>query len=512
MRGNSDLLKPRFVSWRWRLMLPLFTLLLLGAMSGTYLFADLPQVAETNSYIADARLQLIRLLMTAVSAGVVIVVFVGVSLFLGRVNRVRSVVEALAAGDSTARTRMSPTDEIGALGSALDRYADHVQERQDALRASLRRQRREIEHLTSVLESMPDGVIVQDSGGNVIMINERAREWFGAKGALKGDELKNLTAAITDALGPALAPSLYAIGEPQRIEVGGRILNAQAAAVLSMANQRVGTVIVLRDMTNEANLERAREQILNKIASEVQSPLTELANRAGGDRRPISLFAREMTRHAVALQKLIVEMRDLTSQLDTNTLSRRQRTISLDTMVWALANEWKQVAQAANLTLQVLVEQSGMYTEGDERRIRWAVGNVIDNAIKYTPPGGTLSLELSSEVSGRAYLRVKDSGVGITPDELSRVFDRFFRGNPVTPGGRVIRVPGTGQGLTIAKMILEAHGGSIRIKSSVREGTSVYISLPIVPPSDSEKPVPTFAELEGETVRLTTPLEIRRQA
>jgi hypothetical protein len=91
--------RPRFVSWRWKLMLPLFALVLIGAMVSAYLLADLPQVAETNAFAADARLQLVRLLSTATAAGVVIFVFVGINLFLGRVNRVTQVVEKLSYGN-----------------------------------------------------------------------------------------------------------------------------------------------------------------------------------------------------------------------------------------------------------------------------------------------------------------------------------------------------------------------------------------------------------------------------
>ena len=101
----------------------------------------------------------------------------------------------------------------------------------------------------------------------------------------------------------------------------------------------------------------------------------------------------------------------------------------LETLIWAVANEWKQVAQAANLTLNVNIERSGLYILGDERRLRWALGNIIDNAIKYTPPGGKVSLEIKDEEDGFARLRIRDNGVGIAADELPHVFTRFFRGH-----------------------------------------------------------------------------------
>jgi two-component system, OmpR family, sensor histidine kinase BaeS len=267
-------------------------------------------------------------------------------------------------------------------------------------------------------------------------------------------------------------------------------------------------VVMLRDLSEEMRREQSREAVLTKLSSDVHSPLLAMAHNAAGDRRPMGLFAREMTRHAVALQKLIVEMHELTAHLDSNTMARRQRPLTVDTLVWAVANEWKQVAQAANLALQVRIERHGMTILGDERRLRWALGNLVDNAIKYTPPGGILSLEVSSEVKGHTYIRVKDTGVGIAPGDVPKLFERFFRGTPMTRAGVTLQAPGSGQGLTIARQIIEAHGGQIRMKSVQYEGTSVYVSLPLT--TATPQHAHTLLDMEGETIPLTAHLEARR--
>jgi signal transduction histidine kinase len=436
-------------------------------------------------------------LMAGLAAGVVVI-----AAFLllewrviGRVNRVRRTAEALANGGSIARTNMTPNDEIGAIGWALDRYTEYVQKRHDSLRLSLRRQRREIAHLSAVLEMLPDGVIVQDSDGRVVFTNERAKELLGSHG-LRSGGLEELTSVVTDTLGPALAPGLYALGNPTRVEVNGRMLSAQVAAVTSFSNQRVGKVALLRDITDDVRRERAREALLKRMSDEVQRPLAEgTQTRSVSEPGALSSFAREIARHAVALQKLIVEMRELSADIDTRALKRVQRAIPLETLIWAVANEWRQVAQAANLKLQVQVERSGLYVLGDERRLRWAIGNLIDNAIKYTPPGGAVSLEIKGDEDGMARLRIRDNGVGIAEDELPQVFERFFRGSPVTQNGRAIRVPGTGQGLTVAKDIIESHGGRIQIKSDVTKGTAVYFTLPLTSPESLSMLSPETTDL-----------------
>jgi signal transduction histidine kinase len=502
----TETVKPG-LSWRWRVLLPLFAVILVMSMIAVYALADVPvgTPANATAFAVEARIQLIRLLFAGMAAAAVIVVFLAVNWMLARIEVITRVVEALASGQGHARTGMLPTDEIGRLGAALDRYAEHMQERHDALRSGLRRQRRETEHLLAVLEALPDGIVVQDLDGRVISMNDRARALLGSQKSFLSSDLDTLTAAVTDVLGPALAPGLYALGDPKCVELDGRMLSAQAAAVLSLANQRIGTVLVLRDITEDIRRERARDVLLDRLAKDVQIPIAELGRAAATERKPMESFAREMSRHAVALQKLLVEMRELTADLDTRGLTQGQRPLPLDTFVWAIANEWKQVAHASKLTLQVKIERRGLYVLADERRLRWAVGNVVDNAVKYSPPGSSITLEVTGEKDGKAYLRVIDTGVGIAPDEVPHVFTRFYRGNPTTESGRAIHAPGTGQGLSIARQIIEAHGGRVHLKSQQYAGTTVFIILPLTAAVSMEVPrLITQDTLEGETVQLQT--------
>jgi len=148
-----------------------------------------------------------------------------------------------------------------------------------------------------------------------------------------------------------------------------------------------------------------------------------------------------------------------------------------------------------------MIEQRGLFILGDEKRLRWAIGNLIDNAIKYTLPGGSLTLEIKPEANGSAQLRIRDNGVGIQDDDRAHVFTRFYRGSPKTADGQIIRVPGMGQGLYITRQIIEAHGGKIRLKSSVGVGTAIYLALPLTAPVSMSLPI-FEADMEGETVQL----------
>jgi signal transduction histidine kinase len=281
-------------------------------------------------------------------------------------------------------------------------------------------------------------------------------------------------------LGVNLAPGLYALGDPQRVHIDERILSAQAGAVVSADGGRLGTVILLRDMSEEVRAEQERAEALKRLSQEIQQPLANLGRMAGGQESDMMRsFAREVTRQSVALQRMILELREM-SDSNIAQIQRNQRPIRLETLLWAVANEWRQVAIANGLTLHIILQRQGEYVLGDEKRLRWALGNIVDNAIKYTPAGGDLTLEIQDEGdSNIAHLRVRDNGVGISKEDMPNIFTRFFRGAPITPTGEMIRVPGMGQGLATAQHIIEAHGGAIKVKSTIGVGTAVYMSLPL---------------------------------
>lgn len=441
-------------------------------------------------------------LLSATLAGVAVVVVFGVVHRASqRLERVAETAEALARGDVGARTGMSAGDEVGAVAQALDRFADESMAQQDQFRTLLRRERRERAYLFSVLESLPHGVVVQDNQGQVLVMNEQARILLGSQTSL-ASALQGFQHVVDSMLGSALAPGIYALGKPQMVERDGTMLSAQAAAVLSPSQERLGTVILLRDITEEVRQVQAREHLLSQLSEDIQQPLQEMAQTGANARQPlVNAFARDISKHAAALQKMIVDMRELTRY--TRTQARQaQRVLSVETLVWAVANDWRQIAQAASLTLTVTIGKGGLFVLGDESRLRLALGNVVDNAIRYTPAGGTVSLEIKDEIGNAVHLRVRDNGVGIHADDMPHIFTPFYRGSPVDSDGNIIRVPGMGQGLPMAKGIIEAHGGMIRVKSRVGVGTAVYFALPLTSGVSYSLPMLSVSDLEGDTVNL----------
>lgn len=409
-----------------------------------------------------------------------------------RLEAVAETAYAIASGHTHARTHMQPVDEIGRVGHAVDAMARVAQHREDQLRAMLSRERRERAYLMHVLESLPEGVILYSLSGQLLMMNDRARALIGSQ---------PLALPL-----PQGANSLDALrlSAPTHIDHGERVLEAQTAQIAVPGGRALGRVVLLRDATAEVRRQRMHAVLLEQmdLADDAHTQDTVMNQRLRPD-PVVGEFVREVARHAAALQKMIVDMQALT-QYNAPQARSRQRTMAAETLLWAVANDWRQIASAANLTLQVTVQRKGLMIRGDESRLRLALGNLVDNAIKYTPAGGTITLEIEREAEGHLHLRVRDNGVGIHEHDLKHLFTPFYRGTPTDESGQVLRVPGLGQGLTVARRIIEAHGGKIKVKSRAGAGTAVYLALPLAVDVPALLPGEPFLH-EGDTVVLSLP-------
>lgn len=463
-------------------------------------------ITQTATTAAAGMAQhIIGLSAALVMAGVITVGYHVIAKHIKRIEAVRNTATALADGDSKARTNMPATDEIGQLATALDRYADVMQHRTTALTERLQSQRRESNRLQSVLESLADGLVILDPAGRMLMANSAAKQLLGES---ENADLTKLLDTITDTLGPLIAPGIHTVGESTRIAHEGKVLQAQAAAVINDSHRRLGLLVTLRDISDEVRREQRYEQLLGELAQEVQLPISYAAQDAAlaaaeRNAEPTTLlnFAREIARNARSLQRIIGELRDLQT-FSPEDVERVQQPILVSELLWQLAAQWKPVAKAAGHNLHVQIPDKNYFVLGDHRRLQWAVGNLIDNAIKYSQAGNSIEVQSAEVQDGQtAHITVADRGVGIAESELPHVFKRFFRGQPITTDGSVIHQPGTGQGLYLAKRVIEAHDGDISLESMVGEGTIVHVWLPLT----ADIAFPEVAELFATPTAPTPP-------
>ncbi|RPI94348.1 MAG: ATP-binding protein, partial [Chloroflexi bacterium] len=180
------------------------------------------------------------------------------------------------------------------------------------------------------------------------------------------------------------------------------------------------------------------------------------------------------------------------SEIGAGSFAVRQHDIHLPELIFTVIQGLKPRIEKAGLNLGVMVTNRDRLTVlGDDRRLQWATGHLLDNCVKYTETGGEIMLRLGRIRDRYMLIEVSDTGVGIHPDDLPHDFERFYRGTARDTSGKVIDPRGLGQGLFVARAVAEAHGGYLSVASSVGEGSTFTLALPLGGKNGSKAPRPT---------------------
>lgn len=386
----------------------------------------------------------------------------------GPVRRLSEITRAMMAGDLSQRLLNAPNDEIGDLAHSFNRMSEELQRHTIALEAEAAR-------VQAILSSIADGVIVCDMDGRIIMRNQAARDLVGKRDYLEEKLLRVLRRREETPFGSVA----------QRVDLGKQVVSVRVAPVRIEEDEQLGEVLVLRDVTREVAAERLKDNFFNSISHELRTPLGAIKGYSdillhGGDRlgeereqRAIqAIFEQTLT-----LERMIRQLIDL-SEMELGSLYLQRAPVQVDELVAKALDDWKPRFEEADLVAHYHNHAPGVVMNADARRLRWALDALLDNVCRYTPDGGSVevSLEYQDDV---AVLQVRDTGVGILPQDLPHVFSRFYRGTPICSDGHELDVRGTGQGLYIVKSVAEAHGGRVWVTSEVGKGSTFSILLPL---------------------------------
>jgi two-component system phosphate regulon sensor histidine kinase PhoR len=401
-----------------------------------------------------------------------------VSAFVARgVARPLEAMEAaaadLAAGAADVRVEPEGPPEVQRLAVSLRRMADRIRERMDA-------ERRARTELEAVLAGIGEGVVAVDGRERILFMNDAGARILGlpsplpAGGALwETLRFPELEVPVREALrggrpGPRDAAS------PAR---DGRVLEVLAGP-LAGGN---GAVAVLRDVTEVRRLERIRMDFVANVSHELRTPLAgvsgaletlEDAGLDGGERARFLAIAR---RNAERMRALVKDLLDL-SVIEAEEAAPARDRFPLDRPVRAAAAALADMADRCRVALVVEPGAASPEVEGSERRMEQAVGNLVENALKYTPAGGRVLLRVR-ESGAEAAVEVADTGMGMPAAALPRIFERFYRVDP----SRSREMGGTGLGLAIVKHVVRAHRGRVEVASTEGAGTTFTITLPRAP-------------------------------
>ena len=350
---------------------------------------------------------------------------------------------------------------------------------------------RHAQELEAVLASMNDALVTVDARGAIVRLNRAARELLCIDGAslvlgqpLERQRLEQWPETAREIAG-ALVPVIDAIRagtsvDQTDVELHGgerRVLSLGASVLRSKSSEPEGGVIVFRDITAQRELERLREDIFAMAWHDMHTPITVIRGHAellqrrltsgDRDRTGFKAAASLIVKHSDRLADLLTTLFDIRC-LEAGVLSISRWPTDLRALVRDVADGLRPTARHE---ITVTAEET-VIGEWDERRIRQVVTNLLANAMKYSPEGGEIDVELRDEGAALA-LRVRDPGIGIPPSEIEAVFERFRRGSNVAG-----RFSGTGIGLAGARQIVEQHGGSVEVTSALGRGSTFTVRLP----------------------------------
>lgn len=441
---------------------------------------DVIRLAVDLSHLEDAAAE-VRLRLVAATVlgllGAIALSFVLSWWTLRPLREMRRVVASIAKGDLEPRLPLRMSDELGEIYDAINRMADQMRQQLEDTTA-------EKERLHAVLDAMAEGVLVVDADGELILVNNRLRELFDAWTEVRGRAALEI---IRNADFEQLLADATRTDEPVscEIQIAGpapRDLRVQAVRFPSGDQARTGTVAVFHDLTEIRRLEQIRQDFVANASHELRTPLAAVrgfaetllhgAELSGEDQRS---YLGIIERHALRLGHIVDDLLVL-SRAESGAASLSFAHVDVAAMATSLVADTKRRPAASRLTIDLVVESEAV-AWADRQATEQVLSNLLDNAIKYTEPGGRIEVGVGMD-NGRVRVRVADTGLGIPEEDLTRIFERFYR----VDKARSRELGGTGLGLSIVKHLVQRMGGKISVESEFGEGSTFTFTLPTEPP------------------------------
>lgn len=339
--------------------------------------------------------------------------------------------------------------------------------------ASLEQRLNEVLKLQTIIEHIEDGVMILDDQLHILLLNPAMRRAFGlwqedyqGKPVLDVIPHPDLRALLTTSEGTAIPHHEIAFDD-------GRVYHAQHTKIPG-----VGSAVTIQDITYLRQIDRLKSEFINTISHDLRSPLTavlgyvELLERVGTLNNAQREFVQRVQTSIQNITELVNDLLEL-GHIEAG-VDVQKELLPLDSLVQLAYETYEPVATEKGLQMRLALPPDGQSIElrGDPLRLRQMIDNLLNNAIKYTPEGGEIVIELEKQ-NGQAILRVSDTGPGIPPADQPHIFEKFYRATNVPKG-----VGGSGLGLAIVKSIVDSHHGRIWVESILGKGSTFVVVLP----------------------------------
>lgn len=389
---------------------------------------------------------------------------------------ITQVADDMRDGRYDSRVELNRRDELGTLGDTLNRLGHELTER-------IARLSREDAQLRAMLSGMVEGVIAIDSEDRLVFANSAARSALGlpASEDLTGRKLWEVApvAALEELLGLARRSNSVSRRELELHRMGTeRIIDVQVASF--SGGGQSGLVAVLHDITDLRRLERVRRDFVANVSHELKTPLTTikgfvetLLDGALDDQENNVRFLQRIDVNVDRLANLVTDLLSL-ARIESQGTEVQRVPVDWREIMNDVVQRHEDVARKKGVELIMPADDSSLVVLGDREALTQVVDNLIDNAIKYTPAPGRVTVSLMRR-GDLGVIAVEDTGVGIPEADMDRVFERFYR----VDKARSREVGGTGLGLSIVKNLVMAMGGEVTLQGGGEGGARFEVELPL---------------------------------
>ena len=328
-----------------------------------------------------------------------------------------------------------------------------------------------------ILEHMADGVVAFAISKQVVHMNKSAMRLLNIdKSDDTFDKITKKLKIDLDFDKIMYLPNYKSI--EAKITVRENALNVVFVPFFSDKLSPIGVIMVVRNITESVRLDNMRKEFVANVSHELKTPLTSIKGYSetimNGDLtyQEITRFSRVINQEANRMDRLVADLLQL-SRFDDKKVKWKKTNFSIVDVAQGVCEKMKYSAEEKKHKLECIVTVQPPNVYADKDSIEQVIMNIVSNSIKYTPEGGTITVYVGS-INGNVYVKVIDNGMGIPPQDLNRIFERFYR----VDKARSRKMGGTGLGLSIVKEIIDGNEGTIDIKSEVNKGTEVIITLP----------------------------------
>ena len=426
-----------------------------------------------------------------------LVVVLGAGLMVGRaitkpLRQMTALTGDIASGDFSGQIKVSSKDEIGELAQAFNRMAGE-------LKTKIQTISEDKNQMWAVLASIIEGVLAIDRNEKVVFFNPALEKLFHlSKEKIKGKffwevirnnelnvllkealekrklQVKELTLFFSEGERAFQVHALPIKGEPRSSSFTNSLPEEEQGQ-----EDISGVVAVLYDITEIKNLERMRMEFVANVSHELRTPLTSikgfvetLKDGAIDDARNSRRFLNIIETHTERLDNLINDLLEL-SKIESRELKMDFQAVNLRELTEEVVANFKGAMERKGLVAAVDFPGQFPQVKADPEKIKQVFSNLIDNAIKFTPKNGRICIR-AVDKEKEARIEVSDTGIGIPPEHLPRLFERFYR----VDKARSRELGGTGLGLSIIKHIVQAHGGKVGVESEFGQGSKFFFTLP----------------------------------